>query len=570
MNQNNENLNQNQEQQTVQNVYSTPVQNIGQNTINAQNSNNKGKVIFIIIAIVIVILGVCVSTFFIINNKPKEEQTENEEEIINNKKYLTEYKMSSNSLEEFDLYFLKEENEKTNKIYSPLSIKYALKMLEEGAGGNTKTQLSTVLGDYVAKKYNNNANMSFANALFIRQSFSNSINEQYKQLLLNNYNAEVILDSFETPNNINNWISNKTFKLINNLVDDVSSNDFILINALAIDMEWQEKFLRSGEFGGYAHEQSDKEDVWLGVPFVGELWRRNFANVTNEISGMGIEASINNYDVIKEIGEENIRKTVGDAYREYIKNDLNAFREYKNLDENFEITDEYIEEEIKNYLDHYIEEIGKNYHKNYRVTDFSLYTDENVKVFAKDLKEYDGTTLQYVGIMPVNEDLDEYVKNVKSSELNNIISNLKGLKNEDFEEGIIVKIEGYIPKFKFEYELDLTGDLKKLGVTDVFDNEKADLSNLTAKKGSYIADTKHKANIEFTQDGIKAAAVTLAGGLGAGGYFDYHYEVPTKFIDLTFDKPYMFLIRDKKTGEIWFTGTVYEPLLWEEDATTGY
>ena len=27
----------------------------------------------------------------------------------------------------------------------------------------------------------------------------------------------------------------------------------------------------------------------------------------------------------------------------------------------------------------------------------------------------------------------------------------------------------------------------------------------------------------------------------------------------------MFLIRDVETGEIWFTGTVYEPKKWEDD-----
>ena len=31
-------------------------------------------------------------------------------------------------------------------------------------------------------------------------------------------------------------------------------------------------------------------------------------------------------------------------------------------------------------------------------------------------------------------------------------------------------------------------------------------------------------------------------------------------IDLTFDRPFMYLIRDKETGEVWFAGTVYEPI----------
>ena len=56
----------------------------------------------------------------------------------------------------------------------------------------------------------------------------------------------------------------------------------------------------------------------------------------------------------------------------------------------------------------------------------------------------------------------------------------------------------------------------------------------------------------------------MAGGLGAGG-FDYSFDVPIEEIDLTFDKPYMFIIRDKNSGEVWFTGTVYEPLEWTKD-----
>ena len=50
------------------------------------------------------------------------------------------------------------------------------------------------------------------------------------------------------------------------------------------------------------------------------------------------------------------------------------------------------------------------------------------------------------------------------------------------------------------------------------------------------------------------------GGFGsAAGGFDYLFDVPVVTIDLTFDKPYMYIIRDKDTGEVWFTGTVYNP-----------
>ena len=74
-------------------------------------------------------------------------------------------------------------------------------------------------------------------------------------------------------------------------------------------------------------------------------------------------------------------------------------------------------------------------------------------------------------------------------------------------------------------------------------------------------DKSHKTTIEFSNDGIKAAAATTEGGIGAAGCgFDYIYKVPVENIDITFNKPYLFLVRDKDTGEVWFTGTVYEPI----------
>ena len=291
---------------------------------------------------------------------------------------------------------------------------------------------------------------------------------------------------------------------------------------------------------------------------------KKFDNDKLEVSGMEVFASIDNYDIVNILGEENIRKTVEENYREWIK-------EHGTDSWGEPLTDsDAIEKEISSYLDNYMKEIKSNYDSNGEVKsiDFSLYTDDNVKVFAKDLKEYDGTTLQYIGIMPTNQDLDQYVKNIDSTDLNNIIKNLKELKRENFKDGVITRINGYVPKFNFEYELKLKDDLSEIGITDIFDYEKADISELTSANNEYISDAIHKANIEFTQDGIKAAAATIGGGKGAGEPdFDYIYEVPIEEIDLTFDKPYMFIIRDKETEDVWFAGTVYEPLEWVNDTT---
>ena len=208
----------------------------------------------------------------------------------------------------------------------------------------------------------------------------------------------------------------------------------------------------------------------------------------------------------------------------------------------------------------YLEGLKQNYGKEDISTDFLLNDTENEKVFAKNLREYNGTTLQYVAIMPKQEKLTDYVDKMDANKISGLITDLKELKANNFKDGVVTQITGFIPLFNFEYDLDLMNDLKDMGVKDVFDSNKADLSGLS-KGDSVIVEAKHKANIEFSNMGIKASAVTMMGGVGAAGAgFNYEFDVPVEVIDITFDKPYMFLIRDVATGEVWFVGTVYQPI----------
>jgi len=210
-------------------------------------------------------------------------------------------------------------------------------------------------------------------------------------------------------------------------------------------------------------------------------------------------------------------------------------------------------------MEKYIAELKDNYEHISSSTDFEFYTDEDTKVFAKDLKTYNDTTLQYIGIMPTTKTLSDYIKNTNAEKLNTLIGNLKSIKLANFKDGVITRITGYVPMFKFDYKLNLVKDLNTLGITDVFDKEKANLSKLSSAD-AYINDARHQANIEFSNEGIKAAAATSMGGAGSVGcWFDYRFDVPVEEIDLTFDKPYMFIIRDKNSGEVWFMGSVYEP-----------
>ena len=552
-------------------------------------NNNKNKKQIIILSVIIFVTLV-MGTLLLINkdkvlkyissfndNHPEVEKPNNSEVIetpIEIKK--NDYVITTNSLDNFDLAFLKIENKNKNIIYSPLSIKYALGMLMQGADKETKTQINDILGNYKFHKFTSNKNMSFANALFIKNSYKDSIKKSYIEALTKNFGADVKYDSFENANIINKYASDKTFGLINNLVDDIKEEDFILLNALAIDMNWVHR-IQLDE--GY-EEDNDlfKDDEGLFIYFnhmdyyktVERLNEADYHKLSFNSDGIGrqsveIGAVINNYDIVKILGKDKIKKTVMDDYNDWVsKGAQNACEE---CDGDLDFEDPNYEEDYENSckkdtsfdFENYLKELDSNYGYVKGSTDFEFYLDDKFKVFKKDLRKYGDTTLQYVGIMPIKEKLQSFINKTTASDLTKLINSTKKIESKNFKDGVITDIKGYIPLFNFDYELNLIEDLNKLGVIDVFDEEKADLSNLTSKN-AYINSALHKATIEFTNDGIKAAAVTEIGGRGAGdcGY-DYLFTPPVEYIDLTFDKPFLFFIIDKSTKEVWFVGSVYEP-----------
>ena len=508
-----------------------------------KEKDDKSKLLIMILAIIILVFAILAVTIPNLIKKEEEKTV-----IVDKPELKSEYRMAGNNLQDFDINFLKLENKEVNKIYSPLSIKYALEMLSEGTEGTSKEQIEAILGDYKPRKYMNNQNMSFANAMFIKQLYKTEVKDEYTKNLIDKYYAEVIYDSFDNAGNINKWVSNKTFGLIDNLLDDstVQRSNFFLVNALAIDMEWNRviqarNMTDKGYIVTYNHE-----DYHASVANLMNGARPNliFNNSSQKIESLEIGASINNYDIVTDLGRDNIKNTITKEYNEYINGNP--------CEENPLDTETYVEKFIK--------ELDSNYRRIDVSTDFEFHVDEDVKVFAKDLKTYEGTTLQYVGIMPIKEKLTTFVEKTSAKEINAKLNSLKTIELNNFKTGVITKIIGYIPTFGFEYELDLKEDLKKMNVTDIFDEQKADLSSLTITKDTFIDSAIHKANIEFSNEGIKAAAATSLGGAGSSSCgFEHLYKVPVEIIDLTFDKPYLFLIRDKVTNEVWFTGTVYEP-----------
>ena len=210
-----------------------------------------------------------------------DENTSIDDESSHGVENNNEIKVANEKLTDFDLSFLKMEQGEKNLIYSPLSIRYALKMLEEATEGESKEQITKLVGDYTPTKYENNENMSLANSLWIKSDFKDNVKQSYIDTLNTKYAAELKFDDFENANNINNWIKEKTLSIIPQMLsdDDVKSLQFSLINALAIDMEWKQKFLTFYDddenmnwFVDYPHETINSDgDIRLRLYFHGRI-----------------------------------------------------------------------------------------------------------------------------------------------------------------------------------------------------------------------------------------------------------------------------------------------------------
>lgn len=111
------------------------------------------------------------------------------------------------------------------------------------------------------------------------------------------------------------------------------------------------------------------------------------------------------------------------------------------------------------------------------------------------------------------------------------------------------QVQVAIPKFKLATEYDLKARLEQLGVTDVFSEDRADLSGMhTGTERLCVTTAVHKAFVEVNEEGTEAAAAT---GIVVG-----EASAPPMIKTFVADHPFVFLIRHRPTGLILFFGKV--------------
>jgi serpin B len=109
-----------------------------------------------------------------------------------------------------------------------------------------------------------------------------------------------------------------------------------------------------------------------------------------------------------------------------------------------------------------------------------------------------------------------------------------------------------IPKFEFEMDLPVAGELKGMGMLEAFEPMEADFSGMDGTRELYIQDILHKAFVSVDEEGTEAAAATAV-VVGVA-------SMPTEPIEVKIDSPFIFLIRDMESNSILFVGRVLNPV----------
>lgn len=108
-----------------------------------------------------------------------------------------------------------------------------------------------------------------------------------------------------------------------------------------------------------------------------------------------------------------------------------------------------------------------------------------------------------------------------------------------------------LPKFKNQCSMNLEESLKSMGITDLFDQDAADLNAMASYKDGnlYVSQVKHKTFIETDTEGTRAAAVTSVETM-------YSTSLVEKQVFL--NRPFFYAIVDDETGIPVFIGVVME------------
>ncbi len=152
------------------------------------------------------------------------------------------------------------------------------------------------------------------------------------------------------------------------------------------------------------------------------------------------------------------------------------------------------------------------------------------------LKPYKDGHYSFAALLPKEGvSVEEYIAGLTGEQLLQLFQNPQQ-----------TKVDTVLPKFSYEYKIEMNDALKALGIPNAFDSGLADLSGLgTAGGNIYINRVLHKTFISVDEKGTKAGAATLV---------ECNDEAAYPLVRL--NRPFVYAIVDNATGLPIFLGTL--------------
>uniref|UniRef100_A0A663MRK3 Serpin domain-containing protein n=1 Tax=Athene cunicularia TaxID=194338 RepID=A0A663MRK3_ATHCN len=113
-----------------------------------------------------------------------------------------------------------------------------------------------------------------------------------------------------------------------------------------------------------------------------------------------------------------------------------------------------------------------------------------------------------------------------------------------------LKVKLYLPQFKMEESYVLNKTLEGMGVMNVFDWGKADLSGISRKDGLVVSKAIQKSSVEVNEEGTEAVGAMGLVAVPLCRSISYEFKA---------DHPFLFFIRHNSTNTILFFGRYSSP-----------
>ncbi|XP_076313913.1 LOW QUALITY PROTEIN: leukocyte elastase inhibitor-like [Tachypleus tridentatus] len=182
-----------------------------------------------------------------------------------------------------------------------------------------------------------------------------------------------------------------------------------------------------------------------------------------------------------------------------------------------------------------------NVHMMYQEHSFRYGVSEELSCSALELPYRNGLVSMVILLPNAIEGLEALEKSLSNNAIKELIKNMvKG------------NVRVSLPKFHLEENISMKKQLSRIGMEDMFQHDKADLSGITGQQDLFVGEVVHKAFLDVSEEGTEAAAAT-------GVILQKRCMLIREVVEFTANHPFVFLILENKYKSVLFMGALKKP-----------